>query len=76
MREMPDPGRDNDTVSPAPARQARAAAITAEITARPAAVNSALPGPAAGQMCTVIQDEDGGVIHGEDVRVRERPRRR
>ena len=23
----------------------------------------------AGQLCTVIQDEDDGVIHGEDVRV-------
>ncbi|HET9967968.1 MAG TPA: hypothetical protein VFQ68_06995 [Streptosporangiaceae bacterium] len=30
----------------------------------------------ADRVCTVIQDEDGGVIHGEDVRVRERPRRR
>jgi len=44
MREMPGPGCDNDTVSPTPAQQARAAAIAAEITARLAAVNFALPG--------------------------------
>ena len=50
MREMPEPGCDNDTVSPTPAQQARAAAIAAEITARLAAVNFALPGTLAGRM--------------------------
>jgi hypothetical protein len=39
-----DPGCGNDSVSPTSAQQARAAAITAEITARLAAVNFALPG--------------------------------
>ena len=34
MREMRDPGCDNDSVSPTPAQHARAAAIAAEITAR------------------------------------------
>jgi len=32
MRETPDPGCENDTVSPTPAQQARAARITAQIT--------------------------------------------
>jgi hypothetical protein len=50
MREMRDPGCDNDTVSPTPAQHARAAAITAEITARLAAVNFALPGTLADRM--------------------------
>jgi hypothetical protein len=44
MREMPAPGCDNDTVSPTPAQQARAAAIAAEITARLAGLTFALPG--------------------------------
>ena len=50
MREMPEPGCDNDTVSPTPAQQARAAAIAAEITARLADVNFALPGTLADRM--------------------------
>jgi hypothetical protein len=50
MREMPEPCCDNDTVSPTPAQQARAAAIAAEITARLAAVNFALPGTLADRM--------------------------
>ena len=45
MREMRDPGCDNDTVSPTPAQQARAAAIAAEITARLAAPASPCPAP-------------------------------
>jgi len=50
MHEMPEPGCDNDTVSPTPAQHARAAAIAAEITARLAAVNFALPGTLADRM--------------------------
>jgi hypothetical protein len=50
MPEMREPGCDNDTVSPTPAQQARAAAIAAEITARLAAVAFALPGTLAGRM--------------------------
>ncbi len=50
MPEMPEPGCDNDTVSPTPAQQARAAAIAAEITARLAAVSFALPGTLADRM--------------------------
>ena len=50
MREMRDPGCDNDTVSPTPAQQARAAAIAAEITARLAAAAFALPGTLADRM--------------------------
>ena len=50
MRQMRDPGCDNDTVSPTPAQHARAAAIAAEITARLAAVNFALPGTLADRM--------------------------
>jgi hypothetical protein len=50
MREMRDPGCDNDTVSPTPAQQARAAAIAAEITARLAAASFALPGTLADRM--------------------------
>ena len=47
---MRDPGCDNDTVSPTPAQQARAAAIAAEITARLAAAAFALPGTLADRM--------------------------
>jgi len=47
---MPEPGCDNDTVSPTPAQQARAAAIAAEITARLAAVTFAPPGTVADRM--------------------------
>src|ERR1700734_3395911 len=32
MREIPEPGCENDTVSPTPAQQARAARVTAQIT--------------------------------------------
>lgn len=41
---MRDSGCDNDSVSPTPAQQARARAITAEITARLAGLSFALPG--------------------------------
>ena len=47
---MREPGCDNDTVSPTPAQQARAAAIAAEITARLAGVSFALPGTVADRM--------------------------
>ena len=47
MREL---GCDNDSVSPTPAQQSRAAAIAAEITARLAAVSFALPGTLADRM--------------------------
>ena len=47
---MRDPGCDNDSVSPTPAQQARAAAIAAEITARLADVSFALPGTLADRM--------------------------
>jgi hypothetical protein len=47
---MGDPGCDNDTVSPAPAQHARAAAIAAEITARLADLTFALPGTLADRM--------------------------
>ena len=47
---MRDPGCDNDTVSPTPAQQARAAAIAAEITARLAAAAFSLPGTLADRM--------------------------
>ena len=50
MREVRDPGCDNDHVSPTPAQQARAAAIAAEITARLAEVTFALPGTLADRM--------------------------
>ena len=50
MREMRDPGCDNQDVSPPPAQQARAAAITAEITARLAGLPFALPGTIASRM--------------------------
>ena len=50
MREMRDPGCDNDSVSPTPAQQARAAAIAAEITARLAGAGFALPGTLADRM--------------------------
>ena len=49
MREMRDPGCDNDTVSPTPAQQARASAIAAEIAAL-AAAGFALPGTLADRM--------------------------
>ena len=47
---MRDRGCDNDTVSPTPAQQARAARIAAEITARLADVAFALPGTLADRM--------------------------
>jgi hypothetical protein len=50
MREKRDLHCDNDTVSPTPAQQARAQAITAEITARLASVSFALPGTLADRM--------------------------
>ena len=50
MRGVRDPGCDNDSVSPTPAQQARAAAITAEITARLADLAYALPGTVAGRL--------------------------
>ena len=43
MRQMRDPGCDNDTVSPTPAQQARAAAIAAQI-AETAQAGFILPG--------------------------------
>jgi hypothetical protein len=46
MREMRDPGCDNQNVSPTPAQQAQAARITAEI----AALGFALPGTLADRM--------------------------
>jgi len=50
MRDARDPGCDNDSVSPTPAQQARAAAITAEITARLADLAYALPGTVADRL--------------------------
>jgi hypothetical protein len=50
MRDAEDPGCDNDSVSPTPAQQARAAAITAEITARLADLAYALPGTVADRL--------------------------
>jgi hypothetical protein len=50
MRDVRDPGCDNDSVSPTPAQQARAAAITAEITARLADLAYALPGTVASRL--------------------------
>lgn len=50
MRNVRDPGCDNDSVSPTPAQQARAAAITAEITARLADLAYALPGTVADRL--------------------------
>jgi hypothetical protein len=50
MRETGDAGCDNGGVSPTPAQQARAAAITAEITARLAGAAFALPGTLADRM--------------------------
>jgi len=47
---MRDSGCDNDSVSPTSAQQARAAEITAEITARLARLAFALPGTLAGRM--------------------------
>ena len=40
MRETPDPGCENDGVSPTPAQQARAAAIAAQIAELTAAASS------------------------------------
>jgi hypothetical protein len=50
MRGVRDAGCGNDSVSPTPAQQARAAAIAAEITARLANVIFALPGTVADRM--------------------------
>ena len=50
MRDVRDPGCDNESVSPTPAQQARAAAITAEITARLAGLAYALPGTVADRL--------------------------
>jgi hypothetical protein len=50
MREMRDPGCDNQDVPPTPAQQARAAAIAAEITASLAGTPYALPGTVADRM--------------------------
>ena len=50
MPEMREPDCDNDSVSPTPAQQARAAAIAAEITARLASTSFALPGTLADRM--------------------------
>jgi len=50
MRKMRDPGCDNDSVSPTPAQQARAEAITAEITALLAGPAFALPGTVADRL--------------------------
>jgi len=50
MRDMRDFGCDNESVSPTPAQQARAAAITAEITARLADLAYALPGTVADRL--------------------------
>ena len=50
MRVVRDFGCDNESVSPTPAQQARAAAITAEITARLADLAYALPGTVAGRL--------------------------
>jgi uncharacterized protein YjiS (DUF1127 family) len=50
MREMRDPGCDNDSVSPTPAQQAQARRIAAEITARLAGLAFALPGTVADRM--------------------------
>ena len=47
---MRDPGCDNNSVSPTPAQQARAAAIAAEITARLTGTAFALPGTLADRM--------------------------
>jgi len=44
MREMRDPGCENDNVSPTPAQHAQAARIAAEITAGLAQAGFALPG--------------------------------
>ena len=50
MRAAEDPGCDNENVSPTPAQQAQAARIAAEIAARLADVNFALPGTLADRM--------------------------
>jgi hypothetical protein len=50
MRRVRDFGCDNESVSPTPAQQARAAAITAEITARLAGLAYALPGTVADRL--------------------------
>jgi hypothetical protein len=50
MHDVRDFGCDNESVSPTPAQQARAAAITAEITARLADLAYALPGTVADRL--------------------------
>jgi phytoene dehydrogenase-like protein len=50
MRRARDSRCDNDSVSPTPGQQARAQAITAEITARLATVSFALPGTIADRL--------------------------
>jgi hypothetical protein len=50
MREIQDPGCDNDSVSPTPAQQARANAVAAEITALLANGGFALPGTVADRL--------------------------
>ena len=50
MRETGDSGCDNDSVSPTPDQQARAAAIAAEITTRLADLTFALPGTVGDRM--------------------------
>jgi hypothetical protein len=50
MREVGGPDGDNKNVSPTPAQRARAAAITAEITALLAGAAFALPGTVADRM--------------------------
>ena len=49
MREVRDPGCENDNVSPTPAQQARAAAIAAQIAGL-ASTGFALPGTLADRM--------------------------
>jgi Family of unknown function (DUF6788) len=50
MREMRDPGCDNDSVSPTPAQHAQARRIAAEITARLDGLAFTLPGTVADRM--------------------------
>ena len=47
---MQDPGRENKSVSPTPAQQAKAARLAAEIAARLADLSFALPGTVADRM--------------------------
>jgi hypothetical protein len=64
MHEMGDPGCDNQNVSPTPAQHARAAAIAAEIAARLADVNFALPGTLADRMTRCGCHADPPQRHG------------